>query len=267
MKTKKHHVSGSSHSPQLPQQSRISQIVGAPTQFRLTLEYPSRSLIGRVGTIRIRLEPVHPVLEFLDIHPDLAYPPVHVRLVVAGALTTPAEVLLQPSSTGPIETTIAFTPLAHGRLNGQLELEVDGGTEILPLNLRSDHQGLLIRLLGLVILLTALLHGIAQSADDVPSWVGRQMQAWLPPPVTTESLGLRIGSILGQAARWLAAYHLSFFGCAVGLLVTVGIFLLRRPYRLQTSSAVVANPVQLSRTTSPSEYLTPVSLSEIHAAR
>lgn len=256
-------TAGSSRATPLPQSDRLAQLVDRPSDFRLVVDYRTPARMHRVVTITVRFEPIRPVHDFLDIHGVSSnYPPLAVRPRIPGAVVTPSETVLAPSASGPVEAVFHVTPLAHGESTATIETEWDGCIKELTWSIRIPRPGLAAILAGLTIVVTAVLHGLAQGASHVPAWLGRQALAWLPRTSWRDQWSLRFGEVMGDLARWVGEAHLSFWVFVAGLALACCLHLVRRPSR-EMIECGMSLPGSAARATTPPNYLTPVALSEV----
>jgi hypothetical protein len=230
----------------------------------VSVDYPATLTPGVPETVRVELGPFDPASLIVDLGHPLLPEPLPVRLVIPGAMVSPAEQGLDASPFTPVSVTFHVVALGPGPLpEARVEVLREGNVDAIALEMQAHARGPMRVLFWLTMLLPLVLYIAARW----PDWFGagaveREAVAWLPglPGRIQVAAGLQsVATLLSLAAR---EGHLSFFALAVLATGTIGVMLTRRRRRSQCRGepfALGARP----KVAGPPSYLTPVSVPEI----
>ncbi|MFL5341530.1 MAG: hypothetical protein ACJ8F7_15400 [Gemmataceae bacterium] len=225
----------------------------------MTATHPDRIWPNQVEAVRVSLAPVHPVERVLDITRRRPRAPYPIRLLVPGALVTPAEHAVESSPFGPVEVIFYVTAMAEGELPGaRVELFRDGQHEILPLTIRGERSRTLWLGVGSALLLAVLLYLPACWPEAASGDVQRGLAGWLPNVLAPlAKIGQGFYAFLATTGKSASLSFIALLGMLLGLSVWA---YMRRP---QTQT-VLGQPFQVTADTrTPTPLLTPVPSADV----
>src|SRR5260370_40439946 len=91
------------YSTPIPRQQTVAS-PGA-LAFQFSVSHPDRVRLGHVEIVQVSVAPLQPADRLLEVGRKKPVPPCPIRLLVPGALITPAEHAVEPSPLGPVEVT------------------------------------------------------------------------------------------------------------------------------------------------------------------
>ncbi len=250
----------------LPRDSQLVKLPREPRDFQLLVDFPTRMNVGDVHSVEVKLGPLEPADESLDLTKQRFAEPLPVRLIVPGSLVVPAEQALEPSPFRTAEATFHIVPLVPGPLAGaRVEVLRDGRLEMLDLTVRSQSS------LGprLVFWLTLLVPLLLYLPGRFPEWVAsagveRELAAWLPGIPGRGEFAHQVQNSVALLASAGRNGHLSFFALCIMLATGITLWLWRRPRRATCLSGILSfGPPAPSRPATPPSYLTPVTMPSI----
>jgi len=235
--------------------------------FRFTVHYPSRLRPNRVDSVTVTLEPVRPLDRVLDIKRKKTENALPLRLLVPGAIVTPAEHAVEPSAFDSVEAVFQVAALADGDLSGsRLEILRQGQLDIIPLPLKCESSVPVRWLLALAVLLPALM--------NLPScWpelaanqaIENAVREWLP---NIPGLSGTIAQIAQGGYEFLAGsgkdVKVSFFAF-LGLMVAAAVWAFVCRPQQSTATGPVFSHTMKPRSGDIPPLLTPASVDDVKA--
>jgi hypothetical protein len=238
-----------------------------PSEFRFRVNHPSRLRPHRVEAIEVSLAPLRPINRALDLRRKKTGASMPLRLLVPGAVVTPAEHAVEPSPFESIDVVFHVMPLADGPLSGaRLEVLRQGQVETIPLALNCESTAPVRLLAALAVLIPILLSLPACWPEFAENGsVENSLREWLP---NVPGLSSTVAHVVQAAYDFLAGpardLKISFFAF-VGLAAAAAIWaLICRPQQVVTKGQSFEYVFKSGPGDNP-PLLAPASVDEVQA--